>query len=84
MTVNEEYAADSVIPPGIKARVSVEAATTFGWRKYVGDAGEMVGVDHFGASAPGNVVLREMGFTPENVAERAAAVVRRQREGRAT
>jgi transketolase len=67
---------DSVLPPGIP-RVSVEAASTFGWSRYVGSAGESIGVDRFGASAPGPVVQRELGFTVENVVaavERVLAV----------
>ena len=68
---------DEVLPPDVRARVSVEAAATFGWRKYVGDQGDIIGLDHFGASAPGKVVLEKFGFTAEHVAERAAALVER-------
>jgi transketolase len=55
---------DHVLPSGVPV-VSVEAAVTFGWHKY---AGACVGLDRFGASAPGDTVMREFGFTPENVA----------------
>ncbi len=62
----ESYRA-SVLPASIKARVSVEAGVAQGWREYVGDAGEIVSLDHFGASASANVLFAEYGFTPENV-----------------
>ena len=64
---------DEVLPPGIP-RLAVEAATTFGWCEWADDA---VGIDHFGASAPGEVLFEKFGFTPENVAERARKLVRR-------
>ncbi|MEI8065829.1 MAG: transketolase [Actinomycetes bacterium] len=57
----------SVLPVSIKARVSVEAGVAQGWREYVGDAGEIVSLDHFGASASANVLFADYGFTPENV-----------------
>jgi transketolase len=58
---------DEVLPPEITARVSVEAASTFGWRRWVGDRGVSVGLDHFGASAPAETLFREFGFTVEHV-----------------
>jgi transketolase len=72
---------DSVLPPKVKARVSVEAAATLGWRQYAGDTGVTIGHDRFGASAPGGTVLKELGFTPEHVAYRAEACVSRLRAG---
>jgi transketolase len=68
---------DQVLPPSVRARLSVEAAATFGWTRWVGDDGESVGIDHFGASAKGELVLEKFGFTPDNVAERARALHRR-------
>ncbi|MFH1675546.1 MAG: transketolase [bacterium] len=62
----EEYR-ESVLPSKTKARVSIEAGTTFGWRKWIGDKGIAIGVDRFGSSAPGDTVLSEYGFTTENV-----------------
>lgn len=62
---------DAVIPPIIKARVSVEAGTKTGWREYVGDAGRIVSIDHYGASADAGTLFREFGFTPEAVAAAA-------------
>ncbi|MEO8741487.1 MAG: transketolase, partial [Casimicrobiaceae bacterium] len=67
---------DAVLMPSISARLAVEAAASQGWHRYVGDHGEVLGVDRFGASAPGDVVLREYGFTVENVCKRAVALVR--------
>ncbi|MDQ4039688.1 MAG: transketolase [Actinomycetota bacterium] len=58
---------DSVLPPSVRARVSVEAAVAQGWREIVGDAGRSVSLEHFGASAAASVLFREMGFTPESV-----------------
>ena len=72
---------ESVLPAAVRARVSVEAAATFGWSRYVGDAGASVGVDRFGASAPGTVVLEELGITAANVAARAEAVLNEIRTG---
>ena len=61
------------------ARLAVETGVTQGWRKYVGDGGDVIGVDRFGASAPGKVVMREYGFTVENVYERAMKLLDRKR-----
>jgi transketolase len=70
----QEYR-DSVLPPSIQARLAVEAGVSQGWHRYVGDRGDVIGVDRFGASAPGPVVLREYGFSPENVCQRALALL---------
>ena len=67
---------DAVLPPNVHARVSIEAASPFGWERYVGLKGAIVGVTHFGVSAPGPVVMREFGFTPEHVVETAKAVLK--------
>ena len=67
-----------MLPPAARARVSVELGTTMGWRRWVGDDGDCMGIDgRFGASAPGKVVIENLGFTPENVAARVEAVVER-------
>jgi len=58
---------DSVLPSAVKARVSVEAGVTAGWREYVGDSGVSVGLNHFGASAAAGILFKEFGFTPEAV-----------------
>jgi transketolase len=62
---------DEVLPPGVPA-LAVEAGTTFGWERWADDC---VGLDRFGASAPGAVVLEQLGFTPGNVAERARELI---------
>jgi transketolase len=66
---------DSVLPPTVRARVSVEAASPFGWERYVGPTGAIIGVDHFGASAAGPVVMEHYGFTVEHVVAAARAVL---------
>jgi transketolase len=62
---------DEVLPPSTRVRVAVEAGATFGWERWVGDAGAVVGLDRFGASAPGDRLMLEFGFTGERVAEAA-------------
>jgi transketolase len=62
---------DSVLPPSVKARVAVEAGIGLTWHRFVGDAGRIVSLEHFGASADGKVLFREFGFTAENVASAA-------------
>jgi transketolase len=69
---------DAVLPPGIRARLAVEAGSPFGWHRYVGDGGEVIGVDRFGASAPGEVVMREYGFTVDHVHARAIALLEKR------
>ena len=70
---------EEVLPGEVRARLSVEAGISLGWERWVGDAGTSVAVDRFGASAPGDEVLRRLGFTAENIAERAAALLERVR-----
>jgi transketolase len=62
---------DEVLPPAVKARVSVEQASTLGWDRYVGDGGAVIGMHTFGASAPLKQLLTKFGFTPDRVAETA-------------
>jgi transketolase len=66
---------DAVLSPPIRARLAVEAGASQGWHRYVGDRGDVLGIDRFGASAPGDVLLREYGFTVENVCRRALALL---------
>lgn len=66
---------ESVIPPSLKARVSVEAGSPLGWRDIVGDAGQIVAIDHFGESAQGDTLLQKYGFTAENVAAKAKETI---------
>jgi transketolase len=65
-----------VLPPGVKARVAIEAGATLGWDRYVGPGGVVIGLDRFGASAPGAVVYRELGFTSAAVAAAALKLLR--------
>jgi len=62
---------DTVLPPAITRRLAVEAGSTQGWDRYVGQNGDVVGIDHFGASAPAKELLKQFGFTAENVVARA-------------
>ncbi|MEU5578099.1 transketolase [Streptomyces huasconensis] len=62
---------DSVLPPSVKARVAVEAGIGLTWHRFVGDAGRIVSLEHFGASADGKVLFREFGFTADAVAQAA-------------
>jgi transketolase len=71
---------DRVLPPAVKARVSLEAASTFGWHRWVGDLGEAIGMHTFGASAPAGALYKHFGFTPERVAEVSREVVKRVKE----
>jgi transketolase len=66
---------DAVLPPYVRARVSIEAASPFGWERYVGDRGAIIGINRFGASAPGNTVMREFGFTAEHIVRQAKVVI---------
>ena len=68
-----------VIPPAVRARVSVEAGVSQGWHRYIGDFGEHVSIDHFGASAPAPVLFEKFGFTRENVVAKAKESIRRAR-----
>jgi transketolase len=68
---------DSVLPPSVKMRLAVEAGTTQGWHKYVSEEGDIIGVDRFGASAPGKVLMHEYGFTVDHVYERAMNLINR-------
>lgn len=73
-TQSDEYKRQ-VLPPAVKARVSVEAAATFGWSQYVGPTGKMIGMHSFGASAPIKDVLKKFGFTTEKVVEAAREAI---------
>ncbi|HWX45735.1 MAG TPA: transketolase [Solirubrobacteraceae bacterium] len=67
---------DSVLPPDVTARLAVEPGATMSWWKWVGSGGDVLGLDRFGASAPGATVLSELGFTTENIAVRARAILK--------
>jgi transketolase len=67
---------DQVLPPEVKKRLSVEAGVSFGWSRWVGDNGKIIGIDKFGASAPGGVVMEEYGFTVSHVVEEAMTLMK--------
>ncbi|MDJ0682666.1 MAG: transketolase [Xenococcaceae cyanobacterium MO_167.B52] len=71
---SDEYK-ESVLPKAIKNRVAVEAGTTFGWQRYTGDNGAIIGIDTFGASSPGGVALDKFGFNVDNVVAVAKKVI---------
>jgi len=75
---SEDYR-NQVLPPDILARMSIEAGVTHGWHKYVGMDGESMGIDHFGASAPGEILLRNFGFTSENIVNKAKGLLEKIR-----
>ncbi len=66
---------EAVLPPGVSARLAVELGVSQGWDRYIGARGDMLGVERFGASAPATVLLREYGFTVDNVCARARALL---------
>jgi transketolase len=71
---SQEYR-DQVLPEAVKARLAVEPGATMSWWKWVGSGGEVLGLDRFGASAPGTTVLEELGFTSANIGARARALL---------
>ncbi|MBV8711997.1 MAG: transketolase, partial [Solirubrobacterales bacterium] len=70
---------ESVLPVACRARVSVEAAATFGWHRWVGELGEAIGMETFGASGPAGALYKHFGLTPERVGEAGREVVKRVR-----
>ena len=76
----EDYRSE-VIPPDITTRISIEAGSTHGWHKYVGLEGEAIGIDHFGASAPGKIVLKEFGLTSENILNKIRDLLAKKKGG---
>ncbi|MEO8654418.1 MAG: transketolase C-terminal domain-containing protein, partial [Ramlibacter sp.] len=73
---------DKVLPPAVTARLAVELGVAQGWHRWIGDHGDMLGVERFGASAPAETLLREYGFTVDNVVLRARALLARQGDRR--
>jgi transketolase len=68
---------DEVLPPEVGARLSIEPGVELGWKRWVGDRGDSISLEHFGASAPGNIVLEQFGYNLDNVVARAAALLER-------
>jgi transketolase len=75
--IQEPAYRESVLPKALKKRVTVEAASDFGWDRYAGDEGVKIGIDHYGASAPGDQVMKAYGFTVGNVAGSALRLLGR-------
>ena len=73
---------DEVLPPSVRKRVSVEVGVSLGWERWVGDEGAIIGLDHFGASAPAGTIFEHFGFTPDRVADVGRRVVREGLKGR--
>ena len=71
-----------MLPPDVRKRVSVEAGVSLGWERWVGDEGAIIGIDHYGASAPAGTIFEEFGFTTDRVADVARRVVREGLHGR--
>jgi transketolase len=67
---------DAVLPPEVTARVAVEAGLPMGWERYVGSGGRVIGMTTFGASAPGDTLMKEFGFTPENIVAKALELLK--------
>jgi len=61
---------DEVLPPDVHARIAIEAGVNLGWERYVGEKGDVIGLDRYGASAPVQVVMEKLGFTAANAVER--------------
>jgi transketolase len=74
----QEYRND-ILPPSVPTRIAVEAGVPQGWCRYVGDAGEVIGIHSFGASAPGKIVMQKYGFTVENICARAIALFKKNK-----
>jgi len=75
MNQSVEYQ-ESVLSPEIKMRIAVEAGVSLGWQRWVGDQGKIIGLDHFGASAPAEILFEEFGFTVENIVKTAMELVK--------
>jgi transketolase len=71
---------DSVFPPSITARLAVEAGVSQGWDRFVGDHGDIISIEHFGASAPGPIVMQKYGFTAENICKRALTLLKKPKK----
>ena len=65
---------DTILPPHVKARIAIEAGISAGWERYTGESGDIIGINHFGASAPGNTVMEKFGFTVNAIVDRAIAM----------
>ena len=73
---------ESVLPKAVKKRVTVEAGTTMGWDRWAGTDGVMIGINHFGASAPGEVIMEKFGFTVGAVSAAALRLMGKEAEAK--
>jgi transketolase len=71
----DAYYKNSVLPQTVKKRLAIEMGVSFGWERYTGDEGSVLGIDRFGASAPGEIVMKEYGFSKENVVARVKSLL---------
>ena len=78
----DEAYRESVLPHDARKRVTIEAGASLGWERYAGDEGAILGIDHFGASAPAGTIFEHLGFTADRVADVARRVVRDDLRGR--
>ena len=78
----DEAYRERVLPAAVRRRVTIEAGASFGWERYAGDEGAIIGIDHFGASAPAGTIFEHLGFTAERVTDVARRVVRDGLRGR--
>lgn len=69
---------EEVLPSDIEIRVAIEAGSSFGWERYVGDKGAVIGIDHFGASAPAGVLYEKFGITAGNLVDRVLQLLGRR------
>jgi transketolase len=77
-TLSKEYQ-EEIFPPSARTRIAVEAGVAQGWHRYVGDHGEVISIETFGASAPGDVMMKEFGFTVENICARAMELLEKNK-----
>ena len=73
---SQEYK-DKVLLPDVNIRIAVEAGIPMGWERYAGSNGTIIGINEFGASAPGNTVMEKFGFTSENIVQKATKLLNR-------
>jgi transketolase len=78
----DESYRESILPKSIKKRVTVEAGSRYGWERWAGDEGTMIGIDHYGASAPGAEIMKNFGFTAEHVTAAALRLLGRRDEAK--
>lgn len=77
--LSDEAYQNSILPADVKVRVAIEAAHPMGWERYVGEAGAVIGIDHFGASAPGGRLMKEFGFHVDHVVETLESLIQKQK-----